>query len=311
MSLNALWERLEDSDSTGIFQRIEEGHTADFYAAIDARGRRGLILISEHPPSVIPELENLEIESSPQTDGRWRTSVWVNQKELQTLFTSLVEDIVAASRPLPSAAVAQFVASRILRWRDLLETSKEGMALWQLRGLVAELVVFQKLCNEMAPISVVEAWVGPYAAAQDFVFQNLRIEAKAIGPTSRKVRITSADQLSCRTDVALRLITVAVASVASESSEGFTTASLINEIRSVLSSTPQASGEFEQRLAATGVGDAAMYDHIRMRIDSVRTFVVDEQFPKIIPAMIGSAIEEVSYSLVLADIERFERAFGE
>lgn len=307
MSPDSVWERLEQVQSIDVFQRLDEEHPADFYAALDAQGRRGLILMSIVPLTKIPDLENLAIECMPQQDGRWRTCVWLTQRDLQGLFSSLTEDILNSSRTLPADAIPQFMSSRILRWRDLLAGS-DKLGMWQLRGLVAELVVLKRLCHQRGFPEAVEAWQGPLGAAHDFVFQGFRFETKAIGPTARRIRISSADQLDAPSDVELSLIAVVLAASAPEADDGFTAADLIAQIRSDLKEYPQADEEFGRRLAAAGLPDADDYRNHRFRVDAVRKFVVGERFPRIIRSALMHGIDGVSYDVALTSLADFERA---
>lgn len=305
------WEHLEQAGNLGIFQRIEEGHPGDFYAAVDVHGRRGLVLISSQPLPSIPDLENLEIECMQQEDGRWRTCVWVANKELRGLFASLVQDILESSRALPRDAIAEFVPARILRWRDLLEAGADKIELWRLRGLVGELVVLRSLCGLVTPPEAVAAWQGPLGSAQDFVFQHSRIEAKAIGPTARRVRITSADQLDVPDSVNLRLVTVVLASTTAEANDGFTLEDIVTEIRSILTAHANAADDFNRRIAAAGIGEIGSCREFLFRLDAIRSFVVQGSFPRIIPSMLMGGIGEVVYDIVLADIADYESALGD
>jgi hypothetical protein len=309
-SLEVIWQSLEQKESPGVLQRVDEDHPADFYAALDGHGRRGLVLFAAAPPSLIPELENLDIECNEQQDGRWRICIWLTSKELGAIFATLVQDVLEATRDVPPDTISEFVAVRIQRWADLLETGGSGLPLWRLRGLIAELVVLRSLFNLMTPAEAIGAWEGPLGAAQDFVFQRLRIEAKAIGPTARRVHISSADQLEAADDVALRLVVVMLAPASPDEAEGFTISMLVDDIRAGLSTSPTASREFDRRLAASGCGDLSKYGAI-FRIDGIRNFAVEQGFPRIVSTSLTPGVDEVSYSIGLAGIADYEKALGD
>lgn len=309
--LEEVWESLEQAGEDTVFQRIDESHPGNFYAALDAHRRRGLVLISNSHSAEIPDLENLEIDVSKQQDGRWRTCIWVAHRELHTLFASLAQDIVSSSRTLPDHKIAQFMAARIVRWRELLESGNSALRLWELRGLVAELIVLKRLCGLLNPIDAVDAWQGPFGAPQDFIFQQWRIEAKAVGPVARKVRITSADQLEVPAGIDLRLAVVILSDVDQETPNGFTIADLVSDIRSALEQHQSALQKFEERLRTAGVRDIGVYNTRKFRLDGLRSFVVDETFPRIVRAMLIHGVSEVVYNIDIGEIGDFERAFGE
>jgi hypothetical protein len=309
-SLEAVWERLEQTDSLGVFQRIEEEHQGDFYAALDGRGRRGLVLLSAGQPSSIPDLENLDVDCRKQQDGRWRTSIWLTNKDFRAIFASLAQDVLDSTRDIPYDSIADFTTARILRWHDLLEAGGSGLGSWQLRGIIAELVVLRALFDLMAVPEAIEGWRGPLGAAQDFIFKRLRVEAKSIGPSARRVRITSADQLDVPSDVELRLVVVVLASMTADAKDGFTISLLVDDIRAKLTAHPHALREFDRRLAAVGLGDLSDYVTV-FRVDGLRNFAVDGDFPRIVRASVAPGVEEVSYSIKLADIADYEKALGD
>lgn len=306
-----IWERLEQTGEATVFQRIDQGHPGNFYAALDARRRRGIVIISKTPPAEIPDLENLEIDVSEQQDGRWRTCIWVESPELQNLFTSLVQDILAASRTLPDDKIAEFATSRIVRWRELLASGSAALRLWEVRGLAAELIVLVRLCEILDPVDAVDAWHGPLGAPQDFVFQRSRIEAKAVGPTAKRIRITSAEQLDVPGDVSLRLVEVILSDVDQQAPIGFTIDEVVTEVQKLLERHPSALQQFSARLANAGLQDIYAYPHFRMRLDGLRTFAVEGLFPRIVPAMLTSGVSDVAYSVEVSQIGDFERAFGQ
>ncbi len=311
-SLDDLWAELERAGEGPVLQRIDQSHPGNFYAAIDAHRRKGLILISSAPPHDIPDLENLEIDVQQQQDARWRTSIWLTDTELQTLFSALAQDMVSSSRSLSEDQIAPFIAARILRWGELLESGSRSLQPWELRGRVAELIVLRRLCDLVSRVEAVDAWQGPLGAPQDFVFARSRIEAKAIGPTARRVRITSADQLNVPLGTDLRLVVVMLSDVSPEAPGGFTVADLLSDIRNSLGEHPSALRLFEERLKTAELADVSDYSNVTLRFDGLRSFVVEgTAFPRIVPTMLADGISQVVYQIDLATISDFERAFGE
>ena len=105
------------------------------------------------------------------------------------------------------------------------------------------------------PTSVIEGWVGPLEAAQDFILPVMRIETKAIQPDARVVRISSADQLYYNGPLTLGVVTLAT--VMAESA-GVTPRDVSDVVREELRSQGlhAALSVFESRLAAGGFLEA-------------------------------------------------------
>jgi hypothetical protein len=167
------------------------------------------------------------------------------------------------------------------------------------------------LCNFMVPGEVVEAWHGPLGAPHDFVFQKLRVEAKAIGPSAKRIQITSAEQLEAPPNVALRLVAVVLAQSVPEDPDSFTLNELVSELKEFLAPSPMAAKQFALLLEAAGLSDVEKYEHITFRLDGIRSFAVSEGFPRLVRSQLMMGIDEVTYSIDIPALGEFERAFGE
>ncbi len=306
---NDFWQELERANHPGILTRIDESHPADFYAALNEQFQRGFVLFSRDEFPNVPEMENLDVESSQRPDGTWRNCLWVRDKALYELFSVLVSDIIESSRDMPVDGMARYVAARITHWHSLLESGSGGLALFQLRGILAELEILKQLITVVGPAMAVEGWHGPLGGAQDFILSDARIETKAIGFSARRIKITSAEQLYAD-GATLRLATVAVTESLPDANGSITIADSIRFIREQLARSPDAEIEFNKRLGLTGIGDASQIRH-HFRVGAMRVYAVVDQFPKITPAMLGDGVDMVSYSLRISAIAEFETAWGD
>jgi hypothetical protein len=188
-----------------------------------------------------------------------------------------------------------------------LETGDSAMlGAAELRGLMGELIVLQR-CLDMWPAAdVVQSWVGPLEAPQDFTLPLLRIEVKCIRPGAGTVRITSADQLDVA-DADLLLSVVTLASVPA-GADGFTVATLVTEIREHLSHDDPAGLllEFDSRLAAAGYLDLPEYEQKRFRIEAIRFFQVHGTFPRLRRTDLPYGVADATYEIALGVCAPFE-----
>jgi hypothetical protein len=303
------WCELERKGHPGVLTRIDETHPGDFYAAVNERFQRGLVLFSSNELPAVPEMENLDIQSSQLPDGTWRNCLWVTDTALYDLFTVLVSDILGSSRAMPVEGMAQYVAARVTHWHSLLESGGGGPALFQLRGLVAELEVLRRLIALVGPLQAVESWHGPLGGTQDFILSNARLETKAIGFSARRIKINSAEQLDAGEHV-LRLITIAVADSLPGADGSVTIAEFVALIFKSLASSSDACEAFRKRLGFVGVGDSSETRH-RFRLGAVRVYAVKDTFPRITPTMLSEGVDSVSYELRIASLAEFETAWGD
>ena len=303
------WQELERTNHPGVLTRIDETHPGDFYAALNEHFQRGLVLFSADELPSVPELENLDVESSQRPDGTWRNCLWITDRALYDLFSVLVSDILESSRNMSIDGMAKYVAARVTHWHSLLESGSGGLALFQLRGILAELEVLKQLIALVGPARAIEGWHGPLGGAQDFILGDARIETKAVGFSARRIKITSAEQLYAN-GAKLRLATVAVTESLPDAVGNITLAESVRFIQGLLAHSPDACGEFNKRLGFTGIGDPSQIRYC-FRLGAMRVYAVNEQFPKITPAMLGEGIDTVSYSLRIASLAEFETAWGD
>jgi hypothetical protein len=236
-------------------------------------------------------------------------SVWLGVPSLLAPFARLCQDLVDASREIDPSTAPGFLLSRLARWRRLLEAGSPELATTELRGLVGELVVLDRCLKLWQPAEVIDAWVGPFEAPQDFALPSLWIEAKSIYPTAAVVRISSVDQL----DVAGRIL-LAVVTLATVSAEGSSVspASLVDAIRQQLteSGAHGALLEFDSRLAAVGYADEPTYAQRIFRVDKVRFFDVTGGFPLIRRRDLPNGVSEAVYDIELSSCIPFETSLA-
>jgi hypothetical protein len=306
MSIDALWAALSASGNAVAARRVDEQHSCDLYAALDPAGRPGLMLVTEVKPPATPVFEAVEVTVHQRTDGRWSLGVWLRSEPLASIFSRLCDDLVEATRCIARPAAPGYLLTRLVRWRKLLE-SGGTMSTAELRGLIGELVVFRQCLGKWSAADVVQSWVGPLDAPQDFTLPSLRIEAKAIRPGAATVRISSADQLDV-SDAALLLAVVTLAPVG-PGGEGTSAAALVSEIRHFLGHDGSASAllvEFDSRLAAGGYADLPEYEHRTFRIEATRFFEVRETFPRLRRIDLPFGISDASYEIALGVCADFE-----
>jgi hypothetical protein len=302
-SIETLWDQLAASDKVAGALRVDDIHPCDLYAAIDAEGRLGLVLVTDVAPPSPPALEVVTVTANPRQDGRFSLAFWLQVPALRTPFAHLCEDLVDESRSIEPASAGSFLLARLARWRRLLK-GERGLSLSEIRGLVGELVVLIQCLDIWPPATVIEGWMGPLEAAQDFILPSRRIETKAIQPDARVVRISSADQLDHTGSLSLAVVTMAT--VLTEST-GVTPRNLVDQVRELLVRKAPESVlvKFEGRLTAGGFADLEADSSLRFRIDDVRYFDVELGFPAITRMMLPDGVAEARYDIELSALLPF------
>jgi hypothetical protein len=293
-------------DGPGGAVRVSADHPADLSAAVDPKGRPGLLLVSASEPPARPSLDAVEVTCGVRHDGKWALGVWLADPGLLPLFARLCDDLIECTVAAAPTAAAPLLLSRLGQWRDLLESGTGPMTLSKLRGLVAELVMIERCLEIWAVADVVAGWAGPLGGPQDLVLPGRRIEVKAATPAARSVRISSAEQLHSVEPLTLAVITLATL----VGGEGIAPNELVDRLQKRISEAgPDLGMQFRKRLDAVGYLPDPLYSSPMFRLDAADFYEVRDDFPRIRRESVPAGNEHVTYDLVLASCGPYRTNF--
>lgn len=303
-----LWQSLASAGEHGGARRVDETHPCDLYAALSEDGRPGLLLFSDVALPTPPSFSSVEAIASRRRDGRWSLGIWLTVGALRSPFGQLCQDLIDATRTAAPESAGGFILARLARWRRLLEGA-HTISTSELRGLVGELLVLRHCLDIWSPAEVVDGWVGPLGAPQDFVLPGLLVEAKAVQPGSPTVQISSVDQLDATGRLVLASVTLATVSA---EGQGFSVGTFVAELRQRIMdlNAPLAVLEFDARLAAAGYREDDQMSHATFRADGIRFYEVRDTFPALHRMQLPDGVLDVTYEIALAACVPFETPFG-
>jgi hypothetical protein len=200
---------------------------------------------------------------------------------------------------------ADFVGRRLISWRRLLEEGKGSLLTpSEVRGLFGELWLLDRyFLGKLGTLDAVSAWAGPFGADQDFQTADEVCEVKTIQLDASAVSISSEMQLYSAT----RALTLIVLSLSeSRDGEAISLNDLVAELRKKLINEPDARDALDDRLAAAGYLVRDEYNAPAFRVSDSKAFLVNKDFPRIIPASIPSGVLAVHYQIMLAACEPYE-----
>lgn len=254
-----------------------------------------------------PELAGLDVDflSFPAT-GLMGLVVWLRQENDRALFGVLCEDLAGVAQAQESERQSFLsVMNRLVRWQRLLSRGNAGLlSPEEVRGLMGELSVLRHLADTgWAPRrEMVANWDGPSRAPQDFRFDKLCLEVKAVaGGGQGAVRISSEYQLHDATrDVCLAVVRMV------EDSDGDGALSLNDMVSTAaIGLDEQSLAVFEQKLATAGYLDLDVYDQPRFILKSPEFFRVSEEFPGLHIDNIPHGVSSLRYELDTRVLETF------
>lgn len=306
-SIEAIWDNLEKEDQRGGSRRVYDERGHDFFGAISVDGSRGLQLLAVEPPPVPPEFDLVDIIVGQRLDKKWLVSIWLREPTLTAVFGSLCDSLVESGKGIPADELAAFVFARLLSWQRLLEAGRGGLlGVNAVRGLIAEMLVLAECLLRWPAEIVVEGWVGPMKAPQDFVLPTVSIEAKAVLRSAPTVQISSIEQLDVPEATKLRLAVASLVPFAAEQPPSFSLTSLITDVRSQLRQEPKALKSFENRLTASGYSENKVYEDARFRLQGLSYYDVRGEFPRLRRAAMPSELTKASYEINIGACGRFK-----
>ncbi len=231
----------------------------------------------------------------------------LNRQNDWELFFSVCKDIISICATYSTnEEMVVAVENRLKRWQAfLMQNTEVSLSLIMQMGLFAELMfLIDILIPKRGASAAIIAWGGPESDRQDFSLTDIAIEIKSY-KTSRspKVSISSTHQLFTDTKP-LFLIAYGL----TEAENGQSIADLINELDLLISSESISIIQlFERKLIEFGYMPGMTYDVMyKFAVDSLRGFIVEKDFPRILPHQTSREIIAVNYTIDLQLCTRFE-----
>lgn len=254
-----------------------------------------LSLRMETDELVIPDnLPHREMKLKPiETDDRFYLELTTLSsglsKELFTFACGVADRVqLEGQDPVKAVHETQEAWESLLARRTRLTPEKE-------LGLIGELWFLSHLAEKIGSGKAVAAWKGPKAEEHDFGLSAIDLEVKTTRSESRHHMIGSLTQMLPNSGRDLYLLSIQLTDAAGAKNNKMSLASLIVEIRKMLSSeNNDVSERFEELLAKAGwsENEADMYKSEYILRSKPALIKVDDDFPSITP----TAIEGLSNS---------------
>ena len=228
------------------------------------------------------------------------------QREDSDLFFSLCRTLIEALALVTEPPVALFVTLQHLkRWKAFLAGRRGGLlSPEQVRGLFAELLVLRDLYSSgMTHRRAVGAWTGADRIKQDFVTADVAIEVKSLSGLERNaVRISSEDQLEFPMGSLFLLVMRLLDAPADPSALSLN--ALVSDIEASVTDA-EAVEEFQRKLSAAGYAPVVDHNEPLFVAGGVRTYLVEDGFPRVVRSGLAAGIARVTYDLALEAMEPF------
>jgi hypothetical protein len=231
----------------------------------------------------------------------------LRQNGLETVFGRLCQDLVDAAEGVPDEkALVILFRERLNLWKKLFQHGGSGfLQPHEIKGLIAEMLVLELLLRDGQRdiYETVSGWVGPLGADQDFMYADLAIEVKAVGPGADSISISSLEQLDCTVAMHLVLATLRPATPGEPGAIGLN--ALAARVEGMIAESPDALNTFKERLLEARYVEHEFYETVLFEPMSISAYSISDTFPKLIRDMVPAGIVSASYSIEIDSIAEF------
>ena len=237
--------------------------------------------------------------------GRAAIIVQLLDPDFEDLFTKLGADFVDAVSASSNATAGVHAVIRLIeRWRRFLDRHSAPLSSEEVRGLIGELAVLERLSHRLTPAVALAAWKAPRGSIRDFECADRTIEVKTFMASSGSaVRISNPMQLEPEPGVPLLL---ACQELSRSQLPQFTLPGHIARIAQLFLQEGGSADDYEDALAASGY----LPVHSDLYPDSyalgpILVHGVVPSFPRIHPANLPAGVVSVQFSLEILILSRF------
>jgi len=252
-------------------------------------------------------VNGIHVDLRAENAGLQRLVLTLEEETNRDLFQGLCKTLGSALAYASDSASSLTVAlAHIRRWKVFFSgRGAQHLSPEEVRGLFAELTFLTELLDRLpSPSVTVDAWLGTEKSHQDFIFGNTAVEIKSLSGTERNtVRISSEDQLESLND-ALFLRIYRLSSLADAVGR-----QSLNDIISTLHDRlagDDALEAFNRKLSKYGYAPLSEYDAPHFVVTEVRTYRVEQNFPRLIRSALPVGVAKVNYDIKLEAIAPFE-----
>jgi hypothetical protein len=286
---------------------VDSDHPLQFFVGRNDQDLPRVVIRGRVKPQK-PNLSGLvHVDRFEDQSAMWNLSLTLEDARFQEVFLRLADDMHARTATAPNETIAtDRVGSIIDEWRRLLTARATGvLTMEELRGLIGELwLVLHWFTEDRSLEAAIEGWLGPLGLPQDFWFeQDGYHEAKAIGPSTTRVRISSAEQLD---QPDMQLLVLLVANVDENQPGAVSLPTIVNRVHASLTSSGASDGPFLERLEHMGIDLAdSFYLDTWFIVSRVSAHRLTEEFPAIRASGLPDGVDRVTYAISVDAIEPF------
>jgi hypothetical protein len=317
-TLNSLWESLRTpSRATGEHEcrtRLQvTRHGTNVFAGVCGPQAQASLIV-DAPEDIVRRFtqtfagRRINVTAGPLNalgPGRWGVIIRLLDYTYEDVFAQLCECILKGVQHAQNAA--QLLSSVLLqleRWKGFFERPRRGLSNEEVRGLIGELAILERLVRRLGPESAIGAWKAPAGSIRDFETATEAIEVKTYSASSGST-VWISDPLQLEQD-GVRPLFLACHELVETDSEQGTLNAHVGRVAACFRDHVSLHDRYYEALAKVGFvpEQAGLYD-ARLALGSLLVLSVSADFPRIKQTDIPPEAGNIRYTLKLAPLQRF------
>ena len=250
------------------------------------------------------ELSGLDILITPFENNKTRLVCTLKEKGLKDKFSIIAKDVAYTVSEYRGIDLIIQSKERILSWANFLKPSRKGLTFSEWIGLWGELYTLVNILgSKLTMESAVKFWIGPENKKQDFTMNKIAIETKTtLSGDGSVIKISSLEQLE---KITQELYLMHIFCNYTTREDAFSLKKLHQKCLELtandqvtqlkyLHKVNKLYGKASQEQLETGL-EFMSYD----------LFLVEEEFPKLIPQNVPNSVSKVKYEITSQGLSRF------
>jgi hypothetical protein len=294
-------------------RRADLSHPLDFFRGRDFAGRYIFSLTAHSGCRSLPDpprLNGIDVTLERLGAEGARFVLTLEDRANFDIFSALCDHLLRSTANHSQGANAsglRLVLRRLVDWHEMLRRRRDDLLSMPERiGLAGELLFLRDIVvPRTSPGDAAACWRGGHRDEQDFALGLWQFEVKTQLSTADQRLIVSSEAQLDTGGSQLLLVHQGIA-VSPPSADAFTLNSLAASLAEGFEAAGSAAKDlFDAGLQAWGYVADDEYDQPSWVLTDRRLFHVRDGFPRIIPAMLPSGVQRVSYEVLLRDCEPF------
>lgn len=292
-----------------ILKRVEANASIKVFYGYTKDGKRRLAFLSKIQPEYINSTKMISVNHYQDNSSLYWLSFDLENNALSNLFNTFCSDMVNSLDGINNEEIElKCLKKRFDSWKKMFQnTPQKELSEEEEQGLFGELYFLYKF---MAPKYGLEkaifSWTGPLDYSKDFSIDETWYEIKTSNANASSIKISSINQLDSDKDGFLGVIKIEKMSNeyrGTLSSVFELIEAILNEIKNT-----QTQEVFIEKLSKFSFDTENNAIPRRYDVKSMTLYNVTDDFPRLTKTNIAfPEIENVSYTINLAGIERFKK----